>query len=146
MQRASSIWSSASTRTKGFIGNSPPLALRSHSVDDPTHWLAGRVAVVTGASRGIGAATAEAVAAAGGHVVLAARDAQALDEVAARIRAGGGEATTAPTDVSRAEEVDRLFDAAAAAGPLAALVCAAGSLTSAPFDETTQEIWERTLA
>jgi NAD(P)-dependent dehydrogenase (short-subunit alcohol dehydrogenase family) len=115
-------------------------------VDDPTHWLAGRVAVVTGASRGIGAATAEAVAGAGANVVLAARDAQALDEVAARIRAAGGEATTAPTDVSRAEEVDRLFAAAAAAGPLAALVCAAGSLTSAPFAETTQEIWERTLA
>jgi NAD(P)-dependent dehydrogenase (short-subunit alcohol dehydrogenase family) len=115
-------------------------------VDEPTHWLAGRVAVVTGASRGIGAATAEAVAVAGAHVVLAARDAQALDAVAARIRAAGGEATTAPTDVSRAEEVDRLFAAAAAAGPLAALVCAAGSLTSAPFAETTQEIWERTLA
>jgi NAD(P)-dependent dehydrogenase (short-subunit alcohol dehydrogenase family) len=115
-------------------------------VDEPTHWLAGRVAVVTGASRGIGAATAQAVAVAGAHVVLAARDAQALDAVAARIRAAGGEATTAPTDVGRAEEVDRLFATAAAAGPLAALVCAAGSLTRAPFAETTQEIWERTLA
>jgi NAD(P)-dependent dehydrogenase (short-subunit alcohol dehydrogenase family) len=115
-------------------------------VDEPTHWLAGRVAVVTGASRGIGAATAQAIAAAGAHAVLAARDAPALDAVAARIRAAGGEATTAATDVSRPEEVDRLFAAAAAAGPLAALVCAAGSLTPAPFAETTQEIWERTLA
>jgi NAD(P)-dependent dehydrogenase (short-subunit alcohol dehydrogenase family) len=45
------------------------------------HWLAGRQAVVTGASRGIGAATAEAVAAAGARVVLAARDREALDGV-----------------------------------------------------------------
>jgi NAD(P)-dependent dehydrogenase (short-subunit alcohol dehydrogenase family) len=114
-------------------------------VDEQGHWLAGRVAVITGASRGIGAATAEAVAAAGAHVVLAARDAQALDTVADRIRAAGGEATTAVTDVSRAEQIERLFAAAEAAGPLAALVCAAGSLTSAPFAETTPEIWQRTL-
>jgi NAD(P)-dependent dehydrogenase (short-subunit alcohol dehydrogenase family) len=114
-------------------------------VDEQPHWLAGRVAVVTGASRGIGAATAEAVAAAGAHVVLAARDAQALDAVADRIRAAGGDATTAVTDVSRTEQIERLFAAAEAAGPLAALVCAAGSLTSAPFAETTPEIWQRTL-
>jgi NAD(P)-dependent dehydrogenase (short-subunit alcohol dehydrogenase family) len=115
-------------------------------VDEPAHWLAGRVAVVTGASRGIGAATAEAVAVAGAHVVLAARDAQALDAVTDRIRAAGGEATATPTDVSSAEEIERLFAAAQAIGPLAALVCAAGSLTSAPFAETTSEIWQRTLA
>jgi NAD(P)-dependent dehydrogenase (short-subunit alcohol dehydrogenase family) len=114
-------------------------------VDEQGHWLAGRVAVVTGASRGIGAATAEAVAAAGAHVVLAARDAQGLDTVAGRIRAAGGEATAAVTDVSRAEQIERLFAAAQEAGPLAALVCAAGSLTSAPFAETTPEIWQRTL-
>ena len=49
---------------------------------DPGHWLAGRVAVVTGASRGIGAATAGALASAGAHVVLAARDRDALAGVA----------------------------------------------------------------
>ena len=47
----------------------------------PARWLAGRLAVVTGASRGIGAATATALAAAGAHVVLAARDRQALEGV-----------------------------------------------------------------
>ena len=114
-------------------------------MDEQAHWLAGRVAVVTGASRGIGAATAQAVAAAGAHVVLAARDAQALEAVADRIRAAGGEATAAVTDVTRAEQIERLFAAARAVGPLAALVCAAGSLTSAPFAETTPEIWQRTL-
>jgi NAD(P)-dependent dehydrogenase (short-subunit alcohol dehydrogenase family) len=116
------------------------------SVAERTHWLAGRVAVITGASRGIGAATAEAIAAAGAHVVLAARDGEALEVVARRIRGAGHEASTAATDVSRVEDVERLFATAKAAGPPAALVCAAGSLTSAPFAETTPEIWEETLA
>jgi len=113
---------------------------------DPTHWLAGRVAVVTGASRGIGAATAEAIAAAGAHVVLAARDREALDGIASRIRLAGGKAMPVPTDVSKVTDVERLFAAAGRVGRLAALVCAAGVLTPAPFAETTLETWEETLA
>ena len=109
------------------------------------HWLAGRVAVVTGASRGIGAATAEAIAAAGAHVVLAARDRDALDGVAGRIGKAGGEATAVPADVSQDADVERLFAAAGQVGPVAALVCAAGVLTSVPFAETTTGIWEETL-
>jgi NAD(P)-dependent dehydrogenase (short-subunit alcohol dehydrogenase family) len=115
-------------------------------VSERAHWLAGRLAVVTGASRGIGAATAEAIAAAGAHVVLAARDEEALDVVARRIRDAGGEATTAVTDVSSVEDVERLFVVAEVAGPPAALVCAAGSLTPAALSETTLEIWHKTLA
>jgi NAD(P)-dependent dehydrogenase (short-subunit alcohol dehydrogenase family) len=114
-------------------------------VSDPGHWLAGRVAMVTGASQGIGAATAAALAGAGAHVVLAARHRAALASVAASIEAAGGQATPVPADVSKAEEVERLFAAAAQAGRLAALVCAAGVLTSAPFGETTLEVWEETL-
>jgi NAD(P)-dependent dehydrogenase (short-subunit alcohol dehydrogenase family) len=114
-------------------------------VGEPRHWLAGRLALVTGASRGIGAATAEAIAAAGARVVLAARDGEALDSVVGRIHDGGGQATAVPTDVSSVEEVERLFAAVAAAGTLAALVCAAGVLTPAPFAETSPEIWEQTL-
>ena len=113
---------------------------------DSGHWLAGRVAVVTGASRGIGAATAQAVAAAGAHVVLAARDREALDRVAGRIRHAGGTATPVPTDVSRDTEVERLFAAAGEAGRPAALVCAAGVLTPALFAETTTAMWEQTIA
>lgn len=112
---------------------------------DPVHWLAGRVAVVTGASRGIGAATAEAIAAAGGRVVLAARDSGALDAIAAGIRSAGGEVTAVPTDVRKPADVERLVAAAGRAGPLAALVCAAGELTRATFLETTPEIWDETL-
>jgi NAD(P)-dependent dehydrogenase (short-subunit alcohol dehydrogenase family) len=109
------------------------------------HWLEGRLAVVTGASRGIGAATAEAIAAAGARVVLAARDREALEQVAGRIDAAGGEAKVVPTDVSSATDVERLFEAVRADGPLAALVCAAGVLTRAPFEEMTEEIWTDTL-
>jgi 3-oxoacyl-[acyl-carrier protein] reductase len=115
-------------------------------VAEPTHWLAGKLAVITGASRGIGAATAEAIAATGAHVVLAARDRAALDAVGRRVRDAGGEATTAATDVSKITDVERLFAAAEAAGPPAALVCAAGVLTPAPFAETTSELWQQTLA
>ena len=81
------------------------------------HWLAGRLAIITGASRGIGAATAEAIAAAGAHVVLAARNHEALDAVARRVRDAGGKATTVATDVSELRDVERLFAAAEAAGP-----------------------------
>ena len=112
---------------------------------DPRHWLAGRVAVVTGASRGIGAATAEALASAGAHVVLAARDRSALTSVARGIQAAGGQATPVPTDVSQIDEVERLFATAARTGRVTALVCAAAVLTSAPFAETTRDIWDETL-
>jgi NAD(P)-dependent dehydrogenase (short-subunit alcohol dehydrogenase family) len=120
-------------------------ALGSESARERRHWLAGRVAVVTGASRGIGAATAEAVAAAGAHVVLAARDRDALRAVASRIRAAGGDATPVPADVGHADEVTYLFAAAAEVGTVTALVCAAAILTAAPFGETTPEIWDETL-
>jgi NAD(P)-dependent dehydrogenase (short-subunit alcohol dehydrogenase family) len=109
------------------------------------HWLAGRLAVVTGASRGIGAATAAAVAAAGAHVVLAARDGQALDGVAGRIKDAGGQATPLATDVSDEAAVQRLFAEVTGMGRLSALVCAAGVLTPAPFAETTPAMWRETL-
>jgi len=115
-------------------------------VAESSHWLAGRVAVITGASRGIGAATAEAIAGAGAHAVLAARDGVTLDAVAGRIREATGEATAVPTDVSKIEDVEHLFAVAEETGPVCALVCAAGVLTPAPFAETTPEVWERTLA
>ena len=110
------------------------------------HWLSRRLAVVTGASRGIGAATAKAIAAAGAHVVLAARDGEGLDRVAGRIRDAGGEATAVPTDVSSVQQVQRLFAAVEEAGTVAALVCAAGVLNPASFVETTTDAWDQTLA
>lgn len=73
--------------------------------------FAGKLALVTGASRGIGAATAEALAAAGAHVVLVARTAKALEEVEERIHAAGGSATIAPVDLSQADSVAKLAEA-----------------------------------
>ena len=108
-------------------------------------WLAGRLAVVTGASRGIGAATALAVAAAGAHVVLAARDAQALDQMAGQIKDAGGQATPVPTDVSNEAAVERLFAAVDGLGQLGVLICLAGVLTPAPFAGTTSALWGETL-
>jgi len=112
----------------------------------PASWLAGRLAVVTGASRGIGAATAAAMAAAGAHVVLAARDQRALDDVAGRIKDAGGQARPIPTDVSDEAAVQRLFAEIAGVGRVGALVCAAGVLTPARFAETTLAMWDETLA
>jgi NAD(P)-dependent dehydrogenase (short-subunit alcohol dehydrogenase family) len=113
---------------------------------DSGHWLAGRLALVTGASRGIGAATAEALAAAGARVVIAARDREALSGIARRIADAGGEALPIGADVGRPDDVQELFAAVAREGELSALVCAAAVLTSALFEETTLEIWERTIA
>ncbi len=70
--------------------------------------LAGRVALVTGASRGIGAATAIALAARGAHVVLTARTAGGLEEVEEAIFAAGGSATIAPMDLLETDSIPRL--------------------------------------
>ena len=73
----------------------------------------GKLALVTGASRGIGAATAEALAAAGAHVVLTARGASALEQVEERIHAAGGNATIAPMDLNDGENIQKLAQAVA---------------------------------
>ena len=70
--------------------------------------LAGKLALVTGASRGIGAATAEALAAAGAHVVLVARTAKALEEIEERIHNAGGSATIAPVDLTANGAIGKL--------------------------------------
>lgn len=75
--------------------------------------LAGRVALVTGASRGIGAATAIAIAAQGAHVILTARTAGGLEEVEEAIFAAGGSATIAPMDLLESDSIPRLAAAVA---------------------------------
>ncbi|WP_179381785.1 SDR family oxidoreductase [Jannaschia marina] len=70
--------------------------------------LSGRTAIVTGASRGIGAATARHLATLGAHVVLAARSAGAIEALAAEIETSGGRASAVPTDVADARAVAAL--------------------------------------
>lgn len=101
--------------------------------------------MVTGAGKGIGRATAQAIARAGGNVVLAARTKAQIDEVAATIRRDGGAATAVTTDVSRPPDVERLFEVATRIGPPAGLVCAAAVLHNVAFDRTRLEIWEETI-
>ena len=85
----------------------PAAAARAASDDRP---MKGRVALVAGASKGIGAATAEAFADAGAAVVLAARDAAVLESVAEKIRARGGLATAIRADVADAGSVHALVE------------------------------------
>jgi NADP-dependent 3-hydroxy acid dehydrogenase YdfG len=70
----------------------------------------GKVAIVTGASSGIGESTAEALAAEGARVVLAARRAERLEALADRIDEDGGEALVVPTDVTEEDDIDALVE------------------------------------
>jgi short-subunit dehydrogenase len=91
--------------------------------------LDGKTALVTGASRGIGAATALALGTAGAHVILTARTAGGLEQVEEAIFAGGGSATIAPMDLTENESVSRLAAAVAERWPaLDMLVLNAASL------------------
>ena len=75
--------------------------------------LSDKLALVTGASRGIGAATAQALGAAGAHVILVARTGAALEEVEESIHAAGGSATIAPLDLTDGESIGKLAGAVA---------------------------------
>jgi NAD(P)-dependent dehydrogenase (short-subunit alcohol dehydrogenase family) len=75
--------------------------------------LGGRLALVTGASRGVGAATAEALGKAGAHVVLTARNAKGLEEIEEIIHEAGGTATIAPMDLTDGENIGKLAAALA---------------------------------
>lgn len=70
--------------------------------------LSGRIALITGASKGIGAAVAKAYATAGAHVILIARNVKKLEAVDDEIRASGGQATLMPLDLMRLDEVDKI--------------------------------------
>ncbi|WAJ28143.1 SDR family NAD(P)-dependent oxidoreductase [Antarcticirhabdus aurantiaca] len=108
--------------------------------------LAGRHALVTGAGSGIGAAIAQALAAAGARVTLAGRREAPLRVVAERI--GEGRAFVAPGfDVTDRAAIEAGLAAARAAfGPVAILVNNAGEAPSAPFEKTSFETWSRVLA
>ena len=108
--------------------------------------LEGRVAVVTGASSGIGEACAVAFAAKGAKVVLAARRAERLASLVDRIEGAGGEALAVATDVTDEAAVDDLFARAVARfGTVDVLVNNAGIADSTPVDEMALETWRKVI-
>jgi NAD(P)-dependent dehydrogenase (short-subunit alcohol dehydrogenase family) len=105
-----------------------------------------KVIVVIGASRGIGRATALALAEPGVHLVLAARDAEALGEAAAEARERGAQALAVPCDVTAEPHVRRLIETAAGlTGRIDLLVNSAGGAVVAPFEQLSLAAWEEAL-
>jgi NAD(P)-dependent dehydrogenase (short-subunit alcohol dehydrogenase family) len=108
--------------------------------------LQDRVAIVTGASNGIGRAIAEAFAGEGAKTVLAARRAGLLDEVASGIRSRGGEALAVPTDLTQEAQITALFTKLIAAyGRLDILVNNAGVPTHINTEEISLAYWREVL-
>jgi NAD(P)-dependent dehydrogenase (short-subunit alcohol dehydrogenase family) len=105
-----------------------------------------RVAVVTGAGRGIGAATARALAAAGLDVVLAARTRDQIERQRAELAAMGRQARAVVCDVSDEASVAALAREAGVLGPVAVLVNNAGAAASMPVVRTSLEDWNRLMA
>lgn len=101
--------------------------------------LAGRTAVVTGASRGIGAAIAEALAEEGCHLHLAARGGTALNDVAERLRTAHG--VTVVTHAVDLRDHEDLTDLAAKTGDADILINNAGDIPGGGLDATTPETW-----
>lgn len=111
--------------------------------------LSGKLALVTGASRGIGAATAQALGAAGAHVILTARTAGGLEEVEEAIHAAGGSATIAPLDLIDGESIGRLAQAISgrwqALDILVLNAATLGSLAAVPAIDTKEFAKQLTL-
>lgn len=107
----------------------------------------GRVALITGASTGLGKAMAETFARSGASVALVARRAEPLNAVAEAIKAAGGKARAYPCDVTRADQVSATYAAAVKElGKVDILVNNAGQSAAMPFEQVTDQMWEEDIA
>lgn len=110
--------------------------------------LDGRIALITGASRGIGAAVARRFAAEGAHTVLVARTQGGLEETDDAIRAAGGSATLCPLDLTDPDAIDQMAVSVAQRwGRLDILVGNAGALgVLTPTPQLEPRVWDRVMA
>ncbi|MDX6670061.1 MAG: hypothetical protein QOI91_424 [Solirubrobacteraceae bacterium] len=108
--------------------------------------LSGKVAAVTGATSGIGEATAERLAQAGASVSLAGRRVDRLDDLAGRIESAGGKALAVPTDVSQEDEARAFVDRTKSElGGLDILVNNAGVMLLGPVQDANLDEWRRMI-
>ena len=109
--------------------------------------LGGKVAIVTGSSRGIGRASAELMARLGAKVIISSRKADACEAVARGIRDAGGEATAVPCNVSRKDEVERLaVETLRIYGPIDIVVCnAAINPVFGPSSDLSDEAFDKIM-
>jgi NAD(P)-dependent dehydrogenase (short-subunit alcohol dehydrogenase family) len=109
--------------------------------------LDGKIAIVTGGNRGIGAGIARGFVREGATVVLAARDADKLNETAAVLTAQGATVLAVPTDITSEADVEELFrQTMERFGRVDILVNNAGAFDGGPLDELTLETWEKVMA
>ncbi|TNC49571.1 SDR family oxidoreductase [Rubellimicrobium rubrum] len=108
--------------------------------------IEGKVVVITGASSGLGEATARHLSEQGATVVLGARRVERIEALAQEIQSQGGKALAVATDVTKAEEVQRLVDEAVEAfGRVDVLLNNAGLMPHSPLERRKIEDWDRTI-
>ncbi|KAI1387715.1 uncharacterized protein F4822DRAFT_407366 [Hypoxylon trugodes] len=129
----------------------PPRRTQVNGVSNPSKRgpLAGRVAVITGASSGIGAAVATAIAQEGAHVVIAARRTESLETLKTKILAksgGSGKVLVQRTDVTDRKQVEALMQTTREQlGPIDILICCAGVMYFTMMANVQEDEWERTV-
>ncbi|MCV7287656.1 glucose 1-dehydrogenase [Mycolicibacterium wolinskyi] len=109
--------------------------------------LTGKVAIVTGAGRGLGRAMAHGLARAGAAVTVAARTASELDSFVDEVKAAGGQALACPTDITDEASVERMADATVETfGRIDVLVNNSGIVASTPLIDQSADEWDRVVA
>jgi len=115
-------------------------------MNSETQGIAGKVVVITGASSGLGEATARHLSALGAPVVLGARRADRIEALAGEIVKAGGKATAVATDVTDAAQVQRLVDAGVAQfGRIDVMLNNAGLMPHSPLERRKVADWDRTI-